>query len=303
MKKTLKKALRIFVIVVIILALYLFFSFMKNGGEDAESGDIASVIEETADRMISENHESDRESDSEKYESENDESETDSGRGAQTDSEHDSETDLSTETDSDSSDSDTEPESDIETDSYSETDYEPYDGDPVLILVNRDHSVPAGYEVDLVELDGGCSIDMRAYPDLMIMFEDMRAVGLSPIVVEGYRTREYQQEIMDQRIDEYILQGYSEEGAAAEAEKWVAVPGTSEHELGLAVDINGDGWGVYEWLAENAYKYGFILRYPSGKEGITGIDYEPWHYRFVGREAAEEIYSEGVCLEEYLDEL
>ncbi len=90
------------------------------------------------------------------------------------------------------------------------------------------------------------------------------------------------------------------------AEKWLAIPGTSEHQLGIAVDINADkekssNEEVYEWLAENAYKYGFILRYPQSKEDITGTAYEPWHYRYVGEEAAEEIFNRQICLEEYFD--
>ena len=89
------------------------------------------------------------------------------------------------------------------------------------------------------------------------------------------------------------------------AGQWVAIPGTCEHALGLAVDINADkeqssNEEVYNWLAENAWRYGFILRYPKGKEDITGIDYEPWHYRYVGKEVAKEIYEEGITLEEYV---
>ncbi len=88
------------------------------------------------------------------------------------------------------------------------------------------------------------------------------------------------------------------------AEEWVAVPGTSEHQLGIAVDINADkerceNEDVYLWLAENAHKYGFILRYPQGKEDITGISYEPWHFRYVGVENAQIIYEKQICLEEY----
>ena len=89
------------------------------------------------------------------------------------------------------------------------------------------------------------------------------------------------------------------------AENSVALPGTSEHELGLAVDIiadksRSDNEEVYSWLAENAYKYGFIQRYPKNKTAVTGFEYEPWHYRYVGSVAAEEIYEKGLCLEEYL---
>lgn len=90
------------------------------------------------------------------------------------------------------------------------------------------------------------------------------------------------------------------------AENIVAPVGSSEHELGIAVDIiadksRSDNETVYNWLAENAYKYGFIQRYPSNKTDITGIDYEPWHYRYVGKKAAAEIYEQGICLEEYLE--
>ena len=85
----------------------------------------------------------------------------------------------------------------------------------------------------------------------------------------------------------------------------MAEPGTSEHELGLAIDINADldrstSDEVYGWLAQNAWKYGFVLRYPADKTDITGIDYEPWHYRYVGQEAAKEMHKKGLCLEEYL---
>ena len=86
----------------------------------------------------------------------------------------------------------------------------------------------------------------------------------------------------------------------------MAVPGTSEHQIGMAVDINPDydksGREVYEWLANNAHEYGFIRRYPEDKVKITGIMNEPWHYRYVGETAAKEIYEQGICLEEYLKE-
>ena len=90
------------------------------------------------------------------------------------------------------------------------------------------------------------------------------------------------------------------------AEKWVAVPGTSEHQLGIAVDINADGINssgseVYTWLAEHAHEYGFIQRYPEDKTEITGINYEPWHYRYVGEDVAKEMFEEDVCLEEYIE--
>ena len=110
--------------------------------------------------------------------------------------------------------------------------------------------------------------------------------------------------MMSDKINEFRGQGYSKKEAEKLAKNWVALPGTSEHELGLALDINSESgeyeWDIYAWLADNAYRYGFILRYPEGKEQVTGIEYEPWHYRYVGRLAAEEIYGSSVTLEEYL---
>lgn len=174
-----------------------------------------------------------------------------------------------------------------------------------LILVNSENKIPDDYKIELTELSNGEKVDSEIYPDLQKMFDDMRDEGIYPVVGEGYRTREKQQEIMADKIRAYENEGYSEKKAEEMAKEWVAVPGTSEHELGLAVDINADkeksdNQEVYDWLYENAYKYGFILRYPIGKTLITGIDYEPWHYRYVG-EYAEEIHKSGLCLEEWLE--
>ena len=175
-----------------------------------------------------------------------------------------------------------------------------------LIVVNQWNKIPDNYSVTLTELSNGHKVDSRIYPDLQEMFDDMRAEGIYPVVREGYRTAEEQQAILDERIQRYMNEGYSRPMAEMAAKEWVAVPGTSEHQLGLAVDINADksrstNDEVYQWLAENAYKYGFILRYPQGKEDITGNAYEPWHYRYVGKEAAEEIHYEQICLEEYVE--
>lgn len=106
----------------------------------------------------------------------------------------------------------------------------------------------------------------------------------------------------------YENEGKSKSEAKKLAEQWVAIPGTSEHQLGIAVDINADTTksssdDVYKWLEENAHTYGFIKRYPSNKTDITGVINEPWHYRYVGKEVASEIYSQGICLEEYIDTL
>lgn len=182
-------------------------------------------------------------------------------------------------------------------------------GDWKLILVNRWHPIPDDYEVTLTELRNGQAVDSRIYPDLQEMFDDARAEGLMPKISSSYRTAEEQQAIMDEKIVDYQAEGNDDETARELAEKWVAIPGTSEHQLGIAVDITSensfiqDASIIWQWLNENSWKYGFIQRYPDGKTDITGVIYESWHYRYVGREAAKEIYEQGICLEEYLNEV
>ena len=178
-------------------------------------------------------------------------------------------------------------------------------GDWNLILVNREYAVPKKYSVSLTTLSNGKQVDTRIYPELQQMFNDARAAGLSLFVREGYRTYDQQKEIMENRIQTYENQGVTRWEARKRAEALVAIPGTSEHELGLSVDINADtrkcsSDAVYEWLNVNAYKYGFIQRYPADKINITGIDNEPWHYRYVGKQAAKEMKEKNLCLEEYL---
>lgn len=175
-----------------------------------------------------------------------------------------------------------------------------------LIVVNTWNELPEDYSVELTELSNGQKVDSRIYPHLQEMFDAARAEGIYPIVREGYRTDEEQQEILDDKIQAYINEGYSQRKAEKAAKEWVALPGTSEHQIGIAVDINADKTkctndDVYAWLADNAYKYGFVLRYPLGKQEITGTSYEPWHYRYVGAEVAQEIYEQGICLEEYFE--
>lgn len=141
--------------------------------------------------------------------------------------------------------------------------------------------------------------------------DECRAAGLNPLICSSYRTMDKQKELYKNKVDEYLAQGYSQESAEAAAGELVAVPGTSGHQLGLALDIvdvanqvldeRQENTEVQKWLMKNSWKYGFILRYPTDKSDITGISYEPWHYRYVGKEAAKEIYEAGICLEEYLN--
>ena len=182
-----------------------------------------------------------------------------------------------------------------------------------LLLVNPWTPLPQDFSVELAELKNGRCVDERIYQDLQDLLADARAEGLSPVICSAYRTNAQQQMLYGNKIKRLELEGYSQEEAQQKAGTVVAVPGTSEHETGLALDIVAESYQVLtedqentaeqQWLMKNAHRYGFILRYPKGKSEITGICYEPWHYRYVGQEAAKVIYEEGLCLEEYLEQL
>ena len=183
----------------------------------------------------------------------------------------------------------------------------------LLTLVNMSNKIPSDWTVDLVELRNNQAIDRRAYEGLQSMMDDARAEGLDPLICSSYRSQEKQEQHYTNKRNYYLDQGYSNDEATALAAIWVAYPGTSEHQLGLTVDIcsvsnqnlddSQEDTATQQWLMANCYKYGFILRYPSDKSEITGISYEPWHYRYVGVDAAAEIHEKGLCLEEYLEQL
>ena len=173
-----------------------------------------------------------------------------------------------------------------------------------ILLVNRWNPLPENYTVNLVEVPGGQQVDERIYQPLMEMLEAAREgnLGELPQVLSGYRTQEEQERLFQEEIDGNLAEGYSEEEARELAQQWVVVPGTSEHQLGLAVDLGGATYDVFFWLQEHSWEYGFIWRYPGDKTDLTGTAEEVWHYRYVGKEAAKEIYEQGVCLEEYLEQ-
>ena len=182
-----------------------------------------------------------------------------------------------------------------------------------LILVNPWHTLPEGYSVELTDIDKEFQVASIAYEDFLLMMDACEDAGMKPAVCSAYRTQKYQEELYQRRIERYIEDGRSEEEARTLAGQSVAVPGTSEHQLGLALDIvDSRNWNLdrsqakmptQKWLMDHSWRYGWILRYPDGKSSLTGIIYEPWHYRYVGREIAKEIYESGLCLEEYLDML
>ena len=186
----------------------------------------------------------------------------------------------------------------------------PAEEDWQLMLVNPWNTLPEDYAVELATLANGLQVDARIYDALDAMLTDCRAAGLSPIVCSAYRTQATQTRLYNNKVARVRASGVPEDQVEAEAARWVAPPGTSEHQTGLALDIVAASYQILDekqedtaeqkWLMENSWKYGFILRYPEEKSEITGIGYEPWHYRYVGRAAAWEMYSTGVCLEEFL---
>ncbi len=188
----------------------------------------------------------------------------------------------------------------------------PAEPDWRLLLVNARNPLPEGYSVELKTLEDGQSVDRRIWPDLERLLEAAREEGQSLLICSAYRTNAQQQSLFLRKIRRLEAQGLPHQEARQEAARVVAPPGTSEHETGLALDITAQSYPVLEqdqentpeqqWLMENAWRFGFILRYPQGKTEITGICYEPWHYRYVGREAAREIWEQELCLEEYLSE-
>ena len=181
----------------------------------------------------------------------------------------------------------------------------------MLVLVNEDHPLQDNYKPELQDIGNGEYFDARAADSLLKMLSDAKAEGLSPLVCSAYRDAEFQTELYNSQVEAQMETGLTYTEALEEAKKVVAYPGTSEHQLGLAVDIVASDYQLLDdgqaeteeakWLMENCHKYGFILRYPPDKTHITGIIFEPWHYRYVGQEAATAIMSENLCLEEYLE--
>lgn len=185
-----------------------------------------------------------------------------------------------------------------------------------LVLVNRDHQLSEDMDFEHYYTENGFIMDQRIADAFETMLADGRAMGLEFVVVSTYRTLAQQEANYQSVYQSYINQGLSHEEAVKRTEDYIALPNASEHSTGLAVDLTepglyqaGEG-GLVEafedtpegqWLHEHAADYGFILRYPRGKEKITMIQYESWHFRFVGVESAQYIQENNLTLEEYVD--
>ena len=190
-------------------------------------------------------------------------------------------------------------------------DYEFDSSDWRLVLINKQHPIPEDYDFKLGIITGGLRCDERIISDLLTMMQAAKNDGINLALKSTYRTDSRQETNFNARIKRYMGQGYSYMEAYKLTSQVITVPGSSEHQVGLAFDITCDtydsltkGFGETEagkWLAEHSCEYGFTLRYPQGKEYITSIEYEPWHFRYVGREAATIMRDEKICLEEFWD--
>lgn len=180
-----------------------------------------------------------------------------------------------------------------------------------LVLVNKDNPIPENYSVNIVKIEDNFEVDEKIKESTEKMLADARASGINPEICSAYRSTKYQTTLYNNKINEYLRKGFNRKQATEQASKWVTTPGTSEHEIGLSLDIidnsyqildeNQENTPVQKWLMEHCYEYGFILRYPTEKRDITKINYEPWHYRYVGVKDAMIIKEKGYCLEEYIE--
>lgn len=184
-------------------------------------------------------------------------------------------------------------------------------GDWALILVNQKSLLPDGFTVETADFKGG-QVDARILDISAAMFADAAEDGVKFKLVDAYRSFETQSSLYEDKVQSYINKGKSREDAEVEAATITARPNTSEHQTGLALDIvtpsytkRDHGFAdtqAFKWLDANAANYGFIMRYPKDKQDITGVIYEPWHWRFVGVKAAKAMKKSGECLEEYRSE-
>lgn len=178
-----------------------------------------------------------------------------------------------------------------------------------LFLVNRDYIISADYTPTLVHAIGGDTnrdnLDYRVAPHYKEMYLAAQKDGITLTPVSGYRSYATQKRNFENKIQTYIKNGDSEVAATQKAATIILPPGTSEHNVGIAMDIisleqNFENTKAFAWLQAHAADYGFILRYPKNKQDVTKIIYEPWHWRYVGVDNAKKIKASGLCLEEYL---
>ena len=182
-------------------------------------------------------------------------------------------------------------------------------GEWTTILVGPQHMLPDDFDVQLAQV-GGKQLDARIVDVVEKMLSDAELDGIYLHCQSAYRDFDYQKKLFDRKIEKLLEKGVPKDAVEDEAARVVARPGTSEHHTGLAIDFLCSDYShldegfadtaAFLWLTENAHKYGFIMRYAANKADITQIIYEPWHWRFVGLDAAYAMHASGECLEEYL---
>lgn len=184
-----------------------------------------------------------------------------------------------------------------------------------LVLVNKTHPAEDDPNLKLVNITNNEQVAERVKQPYEEMAKAASEAGHPLVVVSAHRSKQYQDTIYHQQIELYQNQGYSLEEATKKTDDYMMKPGTSEHQTGLAIDVLDEAeyqirpelspeFGQTDggkWLADNAYKYGFVIRYPKDKEEITKIKYEPWHLRYVGKENAKKMHDQKICLEEYVN--
>ena len=180
----------------------------------------------------------------------------------------------------------------------------------LLMLVNTEYRIPDGFDPDKVMFeDTYYLMRAEAAENIEIMLDDMEnELGEAPMVVSTYRTYQKQVDLFNTDYNGKLAQGLSPEEAMKQTRRYVALPGASEHHTALAIDLSNDGTleedfidtEAGKWIKKNCYKYGFVVRYPKAKEEMTGIGYEPWHIRYVGRPHSDIMYGNNWCLEEYI---
>ena len=188
--------------------------------------------------------------------------------------------------------------------------------DPLMVLVNHTNKMPDDYTFETKECGSKTAVNKTLQTVACDAFLEMQKAAAAENVTiwmqSGYRSVKYQTGLYERKTKYYTDQGYDLATAKEKAAAVVNPPGYSEHNCGLAADLNSpehtgldegfENTAAFRWLCQHAGEYGFILRYPAEKNDVTGVAHEPWHYRYVGVEAAQEITQAGLCLEEYLEE-
>lgn len=182
--------------------------------------------------------------------------------------------------------------------------------DPYLVLVNPASPLPEDQQPELKTAQGSFQMETKAADAMIQLLQAAMDDGIRLQIVSAYRSQAKQAQLFSAKVQEFLNKGYAQAEAEAKAATIVARPGTSEHNTGLAADVVtpeylslNNGFGdtpAAKWLVENCARFGFILRYPKDKQEVTGVIYEPWHFRYVGVKYAEQIMEQGLCLEEYL---